>query len=147
MKSKPALLIALAAVAACSDLPKDPDGTLERVVRERQFRVGIVESRAGPAAPLRALIARVAAATGARPAIERDAAERLLIRLEDGTLDLVLGEFEREGPWTTQVHMLPALARGRAGSRETVVAAAAAPGENRWIMLVDREARALGGEP
>ncbi|HYG28745.1 MAG TPA: hypothetical protein VD887_00865 [Allosphingosinicella sp.] len=147
MNSKPAFLIALAAVAACSDLPKDPDGTLKRVERERQFRVGIVESRAGPPAPLRALIARVAAATGARPAIERDAAERLLIRLEDGTLDLVLGEFEREGPWTMRVHMLPALARGRAGSRETVVAAAAAHGENRWIMLVDREARELGGEP
>jgi hypothetical protein len=147
MKSKTILAVAMSALAGCSDLPKDPDGTLDRIVRERQFRVGIVASRGADAAPHGALIARVAAATGARPAIEHDAAERLLIRLEDGALDLVLGEFEREGPWTTRVHILPALASGRTGSRETVVAAAAANGENGWIMLVDREARELGGEP
>jgi hypothetical protein len=147
MKFAPLLAVVLIACAGCSDLPKDPGGTLERIAHERQFRVGIVSSRSGVAAAHEALIARLAAATGSRPAIEHDAAEPLLIRLEDGELDLVLGEFEREGPWTTQVHMFPALARRSTGSRETVVAAAAANGENGWIMVVDREARALGAEP
>ena len=147
MKLAPLLAVALIACAGCSDLPRDPDGTLERVMRERQFRVGIVASSGGVHASHQALVARLARATGARPLIEQDSAEPLLIRLEEGDVDLVLGEFEHKGPWTTQVHMLPALARRTAGDREIVVAAAAANGENRWIMLVDREARALGAQP
>lgn len=143
------LLFGLAALAACSELPKDPDGTLDRVLRDRSFRVGIVASAGGEAvaARERAYVARVAAATGARPQIERDAAELLLMRLAEGEIDLVVGEFQHKGPWSTHVHMLPALSRAPIGGREAMVAAAAANGENRWIMLLDREARTLGGRP
>lgn len=142
-------LLAFAAVlaGACSELPRDPDGTLERVRSEQRFRVGIVSSPAGEDGRQQALLARVAAATGARPNIAQDTAERLLIRLGEGELDLVLGEFERDGPWSLHVHMLPALARDRVAGRETVLAAAAPSGENGWIKLLDREARALGAEP
>ena len=143
MKSPP--LVLLAALTACADLPRDPDGTLERVTRERRFRVGIVSSGGDAAAAerQRALIARIAAATGARPTIAHDSAEPLLVRLEDGALDLVVGEFLRDGPWSTRVHMLPALARTATAGGETVVAGAARHGENRWIMLVDREAEEI----
>lgn len=145
----PTLLCAASALLAvgCADLPKDPRGTTERVARERQVRVGVIASPAGIADANRALIGRVAAATGARPVVETDAAEPLLVRLGEGELDLVVGEFERKGPWSTHVHILPALASRRVAGQEIATGAAASNGENRWIMLVDREARALGGKP
>jgi hypothetical protein len=148
MKS-PLFLCAASALLAggCSDIPNDTRGTFDRVKSERQFRVGVIASRSGIAEPNRALVARVAAATGARPVVETDAAEPLLVRLGEGELDLVVGEFERKGPWSTHVHMLPSLASRRIAGQEIVTAAAASNGENRWIMLVDREARALGGTP
>ncbi|HEY0013644.1 MAG TPA: hypothetical protein VGB79_12435 [Allosphingosinicella sp.] len=148
MKS-PLFLCAASALLAggCSDIPDDTRGTLDRVKSERQFRVGVIASPGGVAAPNRALVARVAAATGARPRLEADAAEPLLVRLGEGDLDLVVGEFERKGPWSSHVHMLPSLASRRVANREVATGAAAANGENRWIMLVDREARALGGKP
>ncbi|HYJ31465.1 MAG TPA: hypothetical protein VEW25_14130 [Allosphingosinicella sp.] len=144
---RPLIFLAALLATACSELPKDPGGTLERVTREQRFRVGIVSSPAAADGRLHALLARVAVATGARPSIEQDAAERLLIRLGEGELDLVLGEFQRKGPWSMHVHMLPALARNSVAGRETLIAAAAPPGENGWIMLLDREARALGAQP
>jgi hypothetical protein len=140
-------LAAFALAAGCSDLPKDPRGTLDRVTAERQFRVGAIASPAGMAEANRALVARVAAATGARPVVEEDAAEPLLVRLAEGELDLVVGEFERKGPWSTHVHMLPSMASRRIAGKEMATGAAAPNGENRWIMLLDREARALGGRP
>jgi hypothetical protein len=147
--NRAAFLPWLAALAACSQLPKDPDGTLDRVMRDRSFRVGIVAGAGGESVAVRehAYVARIAAATGARPRVERDSSELLLMRLAQGEIDLVVGEFQHEGPWSAHVHMLPALDRARVGDREAVVAAAAANGENRWIMLLDREARALGAEP
>jgi ABC-type amino acid transport substrate-binding protein len=141
------LAFAVLLATACSELPKDPGGTLDRIRREKSFRVGIVSSPAPANGREQALLARVAAATGARPSIAHDTAERLLIRLREGELDLVLGEFERDGPWSLHVHMLPALERDTVAGRETVLGAAAASGENGWIMLLDREARVLGAEP
>lgn len=138
--------MALAALApGCSDLPMDPEGTLERIARERLLRVGVVAS--GPAATAadrqQALIARIAAATGSRPSLLTGSAEPLLMRLEQGELDLVVGEFHATSPWMLHVHILPPIAASSAGEEETIVAAAARNGENRWIMLLDREARAL----
>ena len=140
------VIIALLALAGgCAELPRDPEGTLDRIMRDRTFRVGIVAS--GSVSPGvhqgRALIERVAAAAGARPMLEAGAAEPLLMRLEQGELDLVIGEFHSKSPWMTHVHLLPPLASSRAGEEETMVAAATRNGENRWIRLVDRESRAL----
>jgi len=137
-------MIALAA-SACSQLPRDPEGTLERVTRERLLRVGMIATGDASATAERqhALVARIAAATGARPALVSGAAEPLLLRLEQGGLDLVIGEFHAQSPWIAKAHLLPPIAKARVGEEETMVAAAARHGENRWIMLVDRESRAL----
>jgi hypothetical protein len=143
MRLRPLLLLSL--LAACAELPRDPDGTSERVAAERSFRVGAILGSGAPGvARQQALIDRIAAASGARPAIETGSGEALLPRLEEGALDLVVGEFDLKSPWIARVHLLPPLMRVANGGGETQVAAAARHGENRWIALVDREARALG---
>jgi hypothetical protein len=142
-----AVSMILLALAGCSALPRDPDGTTDRVVSEHRFRVGMIAGGAAGAEQQQALLARIAGATGSRPQVETGSAEALLLRLEEGTLDLVLGEFDSHSPWVLRAHLLPPLLKRANGNGETHVTAAARHGENRWIMLIDREARALGGAP
>lgn len=134
-----ALLLATAILTAgCGAIPADPDGTLERVRSERSFRVGLIASHAPPPAPAADLLRRLTRATGAKAAIEQGPAEALLTRLEEGELDLVLGEFAETSPWSAKVTLSePIVAYG-----PTVLAAAARNGENAWIALVHREAQA-----
>ncbi len=138
---KPALLLAAVLLfGGCDSIPADPDGTLDRVRAERRLRVGIIASSAAPLAPDRArdLLARLSRATGARPELEQGPAEPLLTRLEEGGLDLVVGEFARKSPWAAQVTLTDPIA----ANGPTILAAAARHGENAWIALVHREARA-----
>lgn len=133
----------LLTLPACDHLPRDPEGTTERVCEERAFRAGLVEGDAAAATLAAAYLRRVEAATGARAALARGPAEPLLARLRDGELDLVIGTMSPASPWEQEVHFLPALnERVKIGSYRRIVPMAA-HGENRWIALLDREARAL----
>ncbi|HEY0132099.1 MAG TPA: hypothetical protein VGB57_11910 [Allosphingosinicella sp.] len=124
--------------ASCDSIPADPGGTLERVRGEGLFRVGLIASHAPPPEEAADLIQRLSRATGAKAALERGAAEALLTRLEEGDLDLVLGEFAEKSPWAARVTLSePIVATG-----PHRLAAAARNGENAWIALVHREARA-----
>jgi ABC-type amino acid transport substrate-binding protein len=124
--------------AGCGAIPSDPDGTLERVRAERQFKVGLIASHAPPPAGAADLLKRLSRATGATAALERGPAEALLTKLEEGDLDLVLGEFAEKSPWAAKVTLSePIVVKGA-----TILAAAARNGENAWIALVHREARA-----
>jgi ABC-type amino acid transport substrate-binding protein len=139
MKSSLSLAAALL-LAGCGSIPADPDDSLERIRGEGRFSVGLIGS--GPSAPApegaEALLGRLSRATGARPAVEHGSAEALLSRLEEGGLDLVIGEFAEQSPWAARVTLSePIAAQGR-----TMLAAAARNGENAWIALVHREARA-----
>lgn len=135
-------------LAACAALPRDTDGTLERVAREGRFTVGIVaDGGDGPGAEASDLVARVAAAAGARPVAVAGGAEPLLMRLREGGLDLVVGEFRADSPWAAEVAMLPPLARWEAPDGRHMIAAAARHGENRWIALLHRESRAVADRP
>lgn len=92
---------ALLLTAACNAIPKDPEGTLERVRAERRFKVGLIASGHEPVDPDRrsAFLTGIARAAGARPSIEVGATEPLLAKLEGGALDLVIGAFEPKSPW------------------------------------------------
>ncbi|MET1111594.1 MAG: hypothetical protein ABWX67_08735 [Allosphingosinicella sp.] len=143
MKWRIAFCAALA-LAGCDRLPSDPDGTLDRVRAERRFRVGLIAT-GGAAAdrrPEAAFLARIARATGARPVVEQGASEPLLLDLEDGGLDLVIGPLSSESPWLERVALLPSLG-AVAGPHEVEVTPIARNGENRWITLLEREARAV----
>ncbi len=132
-------LLATALMAAgCDAIPADPDGSLERIRGERLFKVGLIASHSPPPDGAADLLRRLSRATGAEAALERGAAEALLTRLEEGELDLVLGEFAEKSPWAAQVTLTEPI--GPKGA--TILAAAARNGENAWIALVHREARA-----
>jgi hypothetical protein len=137
MTLRPLLLALL--LAACGPFPRDPEATLDRVRASHVIRVGIVEGSAA----WKPLLARVAAATGARPHMHPGAIEPLLLRLEHGELDLVVGgRFATDTPWITRVTLGPVLRRDAKINDHMV----ARNGENAWVMLIEREARALGHE-
>lgn len=145
------LLLCLTAsfMGGCERFPRDPEGTLQRVQKQRAFRVGIVSplEERGPYPEARELLQRVATSSGARARIERGEAEQLLDRLEQGHLDLVLGHFEKKSPWATLVTFGPPLRVERRGKTTFHLTAAMRNGENEWIALVEREARSVAADP
>lgn len=128
-------------IAGGCDLPRDPDGTLDRIEADRSFRVGLIAHGrdARGAVEQAALIDRIARRTGARPAIRHGSAEPLLAELEAGGLDVVIGHFDAASPWSRRVTLTDPI-RDYGGHG---LVAALPNGENRWIMLVERETRTL----
>jgi hypothetical protein len=137
------VLLLLWSLSACG-IPRDPDGTLDRVRAERSFRVGLIASgdRRVGADREQAFLKRVAAATGASPVVTDGAAEPLLLRLEEGDLDLVLGPVSPKSPWMSEVAILRPLGQ-TIEAPHLLVVPIARNGENDWIMLLEREARAV----
>ncbi|HKY83153.1 MAG TPA: hypothetical protein VJM09_16980 [Sphingobium sp.] len=126
----------------CEALPRDPEGTLNRIESSRTFKVGAI----GPAQAAAPLIAALEQRTGARAAIRPMTAEPALQALDDGRIDLVIGPFLRDSPWSTDVAFGPPLAV--AGSRDHPIEykAAVRNGENRWLMTVERASRAASAQ-
>ena len=78
---------------------------------------------------------------GALPRIQNGAPEPLLLRLEEGALDLVAGgAFAANTTWVTRLTLGPALHKGATVAHHMV----ARSGENACIMLIAREAHELG---
>jgi hypothetical protein len=143
------LLLSASAIglAGCADLPKDPEGTLDRIRSERVFRVGII-SPGGDAAERgrqRLLIEGIANAAGARPELRSGASEELLHQLEEGAVDIVIGPLAQDSPWSKRVTLLPPLEpKAKSESKSAPKPhAAARNGENAWISLLYREAKAV----
>jgi hypothetical protein len=138
-----ACLCLAALLPACGAVPRDIDGTSERVRAAGIIRVGLI---AGPAtardrALTGAYLGRLRRATGAAPRITSGAAEPLLAGLEAGGLDLVLGEIATDSPWASDVAVIEPLAERGIERRRIGLSPIARNGENQWIMLLEREAR------
>ena len=133
-------------VTGCGALPRDPEGTLERVRSERLFKVGIIADGGATAgdSETAAFLAAVSRATGARAAARQGAAEPLLLDLEDGKLDLVIGAISPKSPWASEVAILRPIAEPTA-PQHLIVTPVARNGENKWIMLLEREADEVAG--
>lgn len=142
------MLLAAVMTAGCGMVPSDPDGTLERVRNGGVLRVGLVASQEPSHSGERQFIDKVATATGSRPAVQTGASEVLLSKLEEGDLDLVVGEFHSTSPWASRVAFVPELRKQAPHEPGVVVAAAARNGENAWIALLHRNADPLeaGGQ-
>ncbi len=69
--------------------------------------------------------------------------ETLFKRLDDDSLDLVIGRFRADTPWTTMAAFSPPLASHGEGKDRIELKAAMRNGENRWIMTVERASRAV----
>ncbi len=148
MGTRAFVLIAAAVIAGCHAMPRDPDGTLDRVRADRAFAVGLIAPGPSgrPAERQAALLARIAKRTGAEPRIEQGAAERLLEKLEDGELDLVVGDLSTDTPWRGRVTMFRPLAEHVRARHAIALTVAARNGENAWIALVFEQVDAVMGE-
>ena len=139
---------ALIVVQAACDLPRDPEGTLERV-RGGTLRVGFVVdtpwvTAIGPSAGglEGAIVAELARRLGARVSWTHGAETPLLTALHDGDLDLVVAGLTKDSPWaakasfTRPYYVDTAMVHGERTEIPHVVAVR--PGENAWQVYVER---------
>lgn len=140
------LPIALA-LWGCDRLPRDVEGTTERVMQTQQFRVGLVLDGQPPSERQQAFVQGVSDATSAWPFLVAGAAEPLLTKLEEGSLDVVVGSMSTKSPWRRKVHFLPPLDGSAAARQPEAVTAMVRNGENEWVALLHREAEEVAALP
>lgn len=133
-------------LVACSDIPKDTEGSLQQIRTERVFRVGLIAGSSDEEGRGRRLIEAVAAEAEAKPAITAGAAELLLTQLEDGELDLVVGTMAAKSPWAVKVHASKPLSPS-ADKAPTSLVAMARNGENAWIGLLHQKVEQVRAQP
>ena len=68
-------------------------------------------------------------------------AEALLPGLDAGSVDLVIGEFGPKTPWLKHYGFVGPIGERLDGDRPVALSPVAQAGENRWIMLLQHEAR------
>lgn len=136
-------------LAGCGNLPKDPDGTVDRIRREHVIRVGRVQGGSTTdAADWRRVLKRLEASTEAKPILQSGMLEPLLLDLEAGKLDAVVGgRFDEKTPWKARVSLGPPLRTIQTSTGKTASHIVVRNGENAWIMMVQRETKAAGGRP
>lgn len=127
------------ACVAC-DLPRDTDGTIDRV-KGGVLRVGVVDHppwastadhRVSGVEP--SLVADLARDLHTHPEWHYGAESALLDSLHERKLDIVIGGLTAESPWKTEV----AFTRPYEGGDEPRHVLAVAPGENAWLLRVER---------
>lgn len=132
---------------ACEDYPRDPEGTWERIA-DRGVRIGVVDDipsitpdslpeHLSPANEEVALVRRMIRDLRLEVATwQTGPGDQLLGRLERFELDLVIGRYTAGSPWGRRVAFSrPWMTDFTDGSRPVL---ALPPGENRWLMEVDR---------
>ncbi len=126
-------------LAACSNIPTDPNGTAEQILRLRSFDVGIV-SGSNPEETA-VIVERIEKITGASARLRREETSLLTDQLEKGKIDLIIGSFAKNSPLKKTVTFSAAIGNRKVPSDQPVTRAGMAPGENRWIMLVEKAVR------
>lgn len=146
MKAWPALSCIALFLASCSNFPADPNGSLQRIQSEGKVKVGLVGSGRDDAMrpEIGALLQAISRKSGAKPEITSGEAEPLLVALESGELDLVIGQFEKKSPWAKRVTIGPPLHTRLLGDTELNLVPVMPNGENAWIALVEQQARSVG---
>lgn len=137
-------LALLALIASGCDLPRDPEGTLDRV-RGGVLRVGLVEqepwvrdAEGEPTGAEVTLVRELAAELGATPEFHPGGETELFERLEKFELDLVVGGITDATPYAKHVGLtLHHTKREEAGTTRSYVFATP-PGENDWLLTLDR---------
>ena len=146
MQTKPCartLVAAIVALAAtgCGEIPKDPEGTLERA-RGGVLRAGAAAAEPwvalrpddAPTGPEAELVEAFARSIGARVEWRTGGADELLRQLEKRELDVVAAGLTRKSPWAARLGVTRPWRKD--GSTERVLAVA--PGENATLYALDR---------
>ncbi|MFP5416076.1 MAG: transporter substrate-binding domain-containing protein [Actinomycetes bacterium] len=139
------MLLCLALLAGCG-IPRDPDGTLERVQQAGELRVGIV--LAPPHTVLRGttwsgpeveLVQGFADELGVRVAWVSGSEEQTVDRAEHGEVDLMVGGLTTRTGWSTQVGLSRPYAEERDDYGRTARRVMAVPlGENALLERLER---------
>jgi hypothetical protein len=125
-------------LAACDRFPSDPERSLESIRSRGTIRLGALENIPPEAS---ALLRRLEKETGARTLRRSGEIEPLLQAVEDGEIDLVIAPFRKDTPSATVTALSPPIRTDGRGDKEIEWRAAMRNGENRWISLVEVNAR------
>ncbi|HJU69829.1 MAG TPA: transporter substrate-binding domain-containing protein [Gemmatimonadaceae bacterium] len=143
LRPRNALGVLLFAVAC--GLPRDPDRTLERV-RGGVVRIGVAESRpwvivtpTGAEGVEPVLAKAIADSLGATIEWIRKSESELLTDLSERKLDLVIGGLTHDSPWKTKIALTKPFYEDPRTKKKHVMAAP--PGENAWLVFVERQLR------
>ena len=141
MRKRRLLAIGMLTLAtACTDMPKDPEGTLERA-RGGVLRAGaapahpwvVVSPDGAPSGPEVELVEAFARSIDARVEWRVAGADELLRALEKRELDVVVAGLTTKSPWSTHVGSTRPWRKD--GSEQRVLAVA--PGENATLFALD----------
>ncbi|MBB1061574.1 ABC transporter substrate-binding protein [Marilutibacter spongiae] len=136
--------LALLGLGACSDYPRDPERTLAQVqggvlhagvVHDPPFVV-LVPGRA-PSGPEVWLVEAFAARHDARVDWQVGTHDRLMQRLEDFGLDLVVGGTAPDSPWKKRVALSEPFRDVDEAGTPVMRVLALPPGENAWQLEVE----------
>ena len=147
-----AAIVAALLTTACGGLPADPRGTLERVTGG-VLRVGVspnpphtdVRGTAEPGGSEVVLVRDFAATLPAEIEWTVGGEEMLILALEHGDLDLVVGGLTADTPWTEQAAITKPYADATDPTGKKVeLVMAAQPGENAFLLRLERFLRERG---
>ncbi|WP_458389812.1 transporter substrate-binding domain-containing protein [Sphingomonas sp. F9_3S_D5_B_2] len=135
------MLASVLLTAACG-LPRDPEGTSERIASTHELRVGVTDnppwtdaSHAEPTGREPDLVRRFAASTGAHVMWTEGSETALVKALKDHELDLVIGGFDAKTQWSSTAGATQPFAKDAGGKSHIFLAG---PGENKFILSLDR---------
>ncbi len=131
------LLFALS-VAGCNAYPMDPEGTTQHIEETGSMRTGIVASPDMDEGAARDFAGRLARHLSAKPDYATGSAAILLRRLEEGELDIVVGDFAADSPWKEKAALTAPIVARNPPKDEPVLRGAVRKGENRWLMFIAR---------
>ena len=130
------LLISLCLVAAaCSDFPKDTEGTSQNA-EASGMRLGWIEGDRDDR-DIGSLVGSLERSTGKPARVTSGSAETLLTELEAGNLDLVVGSFDAKTPWVSRVTFSRPVAVHELPHGTIEARAAMRNGEHAWAVKVD----------
>jgi polar amino acid transport system substrate-binding protein len=134
--------MALCLLTASCGLPRDPEGTSERIASTHELRVGVTDNppwvdatHAEPSGLEPDLVRRYAASTGARVLWTKGSESALVRSLQEHELDLVIGGFDAKTQWSSTAGPTQPFAKDADDKGHIFLAA---PGENRFLLSVDR---------
>lgn len=131
-------------LAGCASLPRDPDGTLERVRASGVLRAGASPTQGfvavdadGVTGPEVELVAGFADGLGARVEWRAGGEEELVTAMEAGELDVLVGGLTEQTPWDDRVSVTRPYLTTRRGDRDVRHVLAVPLGENATLVALE----------
>jgi ABC-type amino acid transport substrate-binding protein len=142
LRTRAAAIAILSLLAAACALPRDPEKTSQRISSTHELRVGVTDNppwaRASGGEPQGIepdLVRNFAGRIGARVRWTRGSETSLVKSLKEHQLDLVIGGFDKKTQWVSTAGVSQPFAKDAEGKQRVFLAA---PGENRFILTLDR---------